>query len=88
MFLPRQITKPIFKFSFSKVPLANYFYKKKILPNHLEIRKKEKIVEDLIKMHEISDFKNLAAVNQSDFFHNSLFEMMSKRNNFKIYLLI
>lgn len=54
------------------------YNKKKMIVNHLDLRKQTKVIEDILKMKEISDFKHLAASNQSDFYYNTLFELLSK----------
>ncbi len=50
--------------------------------NYKTFIKHKKIVEDLLKVNDISDFTHLAAVNQSDLFYESLFQTLSKKYSF------
>jgi hypothetical protein len=48
--------------------------------NYQTYIKNRKIVEDLLKVNDISDFKWTAAIIQSDMFHEFLFQALSKIN--------
>lgn len=53
------------------------FCKKKIILNHLDVRKSNKIAEDFEKLFDQSDYTDLAAAVQSELYHLELFKLLS-----------
>ena len=47
--------------------------------NNQTFIKNKKIIQDLLKVHDISNFNYLAAVLQSDMYHEFLFQALSKK---------
>jgi hypothetical protein len=50
-----------------------------------ELHKQQKVLDDIYKMTNVSDFWEAALIMQSDLFHEQLFETLSKNLFFTIY---
>jgi hypothetical protein len=66
-----------FKSKPSFLKFSSFNYNKRLTINKTMQKKNEKIVDDLFKMNDNTDFNTLALTLQSDLFHENLFQNLS-----------
>jgi single-stranded DNA-specific DHH superfamily exonuclease len=63
----------------SFLKFQKFQYNKRLTITKENINKNKKVIEDVFKMIDTTDFKVLALTMQSDMFHENLFQNLSKK---------